>query len=58
MDKKQLILKLLKEIGVVFVYIVLGLAMFTMALLGEASKPKKYHRRSGVMCGPGGPKRR
>ena len=58
MDKKKLILKILKEIGMVFDYIVLGLAVFAMALLGEVSRPKKYHRHSGVMCGPGGPKRR
>ena len=58
MDKKKIILKILKEIGKVFVYIVLGIGMFAMALLGELSKPKKYRRRSGVMCGPGGPRRR
>ena len=58
MDKKKIILKILKEIGKVFVYIVLGIGMFAMALLGELSKPKKYCRRSGVMCGPGGPRRR
>ena len=58
MEKKKLAFKILKEIAKVFVYIVLGLGMFTMALLGELSKPKKYRRRSGVMCGPGGPRRR
>ena len=42
MDKKKLILKILKEVGKVFLYIVLGIGMFAMALLGELSKPKKY----------------